>query len=114
MASRGTPQNMHFCPTKSHFADFPVCTSVEDLWDRNTSNFGAQTFCASLAPHPSQDFPEGLERHLNAAQLSTLTAGAIFKEECSRLSFPATGLPDPGRVSVGFEKGSLKGSLKGF
>ena len=27
----------------------------------------------------------------------------------SRLSFPATGPPDPGRVSEGFEKGSLKG-----
>ena len=32
----------------------------------------------------------------------------------SKLSFPATGTPDPGRVSEGFEKGSLKGSLKGF
>ena len=30
--------------------------------------------------------------------------------EDSRLSFPATGPPDPGRVS----EGSLKGSLKGF
>ena len=32
----------------------------------------------------------------------------------SRLSFPATGPPDPGRVSEGFQKGSLKGSVKGF
>ena len=32
----------------------------------------------------------------------------------SRLSFPATGPPDPGRVSEGYQKGSLKGSLKGF
>ena len=31
--------------------------------------------------------------------------------EVSRLSFPATGPPDPGRVSEGFQKGSLKGSL---
>ena len=27
----------------------------------------------------------------------------------SRLSFPATGPPDPKRVSEGFQKGSLKG-----
>ena len=31
----------------------------------------------------------------------------------SRLSFPATGPPDPVRVSEGFQKGSLKGSQKG-
>ena len=41
---------------------------------------------------------------------SCLGDGGLF----SRLSFPATGPPDPGRVSEGFEKGSLKGSLKGF
>ena len=34
--------------------------------------------------------------------------------ENSRLSFPATGPPDPGRVSEGFQKGSPKGSLKVF
>ena len=32
----------------------------------------------------------------------------------SRLSFPATGPPDPGRVSEGFQKGSPKGFLKGL
>ena len=32
----------------------------------------------------------------------------------SRLSFPATDPPDPRRVSEAFQKGFLKGSLKGF
>ena len=34
---------------------------------------------------------------------------AFYQGLRSRLSFPATGPPDPGRVSEGFEKGSLKG-----
>ena len=34
----------------------------------------------------------------------------LFMCQMSRLSFPATGLPNPGRVSEGFQKGSLKGS----
>ena len=42
-----------------------------------------------------------------------IIAGSLVTLE-SRLSFPATGPPDPGRVSEGFQKGSLKGSLKGF
>ena len=32
----------------------------------------------------------------------------------SRLSFPATEPPDPRNGSEGFQKGSLRGSLKGF
>ena len=32
----------------------------------------------------------------------------------SRLSFPATEPPDPRRVSEGFQKGFLKGSLRVF
>ena len=38
----------------------------------------------------------------------------ILKALASRLSFPATEPPDPRRVSEGFQKGFLKGSLKGF
>ena len=40
--------------------------------------------------------------------------GATLRWLASRLSFPATGPPDPGRVSEGFLQGSLKGFLKGF
>ena len=32
----------------------------------------------------------------------------------SRLSFPATGPPDPGNVSEGVSEGVFEGSLKGF
>ena len=36
------------------------------------------------------------------------------KELCLRLSFPATGPPDPGRVSEEVSEGVSEGFLKGF
>ena len=51
--------------------------------------------------HACQNFsPHGLEEGKRPPTFKT--------------SFPASGPPDPGKVSEGFEKGSLKGSLKGF
>ena len=40
--------------------------------------------------------------------------GSFLAPLDSRRSFPATEPPDPRRASAGFEKGSVKGSLKGF
>ena len=52
------------------------------------------------------------EGHL--PRVDVFPAAAELNPFRSRLSFPSTEPPDPRRVSEGFQKGSLKVSLKGF
>ena len=64
-------------------------------------------------PTIPRDFMCGIVVSRRCSMVWKLHTFTVTRSMDSRLSFPATGPPDPGRVSEGSVKGSLKGSLKG-